>query len=250
MTQRSHVHIFGIPLTRSDPDEALIAVSEASEREGPTLVFYANAHTLNLTWRDADYAGILKGADLVLNDGIGVQIAARMRGALFPANLNGSDFNPRLLELAADRGWSVYLFGAAEGVAEEAARRLLAQIPGLSIAGTHHGYPSDDEEVVRLIRESGADLLMVAMGNPHQEQWLARHVERSGARVGVGVGAFFDFTAGVQRRAPAWVNRIGLEWAYRLFLEPRRMWRRYVVGNPTFLWRAWRTRRTDRAAAG
>ena len=239
------VRIFGVDIARQDHDEALTAIEALFAREDPSLIAYANAHTLNLAWQEPTYQGILRGAALVLNDGIGVQLAARMRRLAFPANLNGSDLNPRILRLAASRGWRVFLLGGAEGVAKEAADRLAEGIEGLTIVGTHHGYFTDDEDAVRSVRAAEPDLVMVAMGNPKQEMWLHRHLAMTGAKVGMGVGAFFDFTAGRQRRAPAWMNKWGLEWAHRLFLEPKRMWRRYVVGNPVFLWRAWRARGDD-----
>jgi exopolysaccharide biosynthesis WecB/TagA/CpsF family protein len=239
------VRILRVPVFRGDVDQAVAEIERLYER-GPALLAYVNAHTLNLAWRDDEYHRILNDAELVLNDGIGIQLAARMRRAAFPQNLNGSDLTPRILRLAATRGWRVFLLGAAPGVAERTADLLTSTISGLQIAGVHHGYLENDE-VVASIREAKTDLLMVAMGNPLQEKWLSRHLRGTGARLGVGVGAFFDFTTGTQRRAPAWLNRIGLEWVFRLVHDPRRMWRRYVVGNPLFLWRAWRTKRQELA---
>ena len=249
MNDASSVRIFGIEIARSSSDEALETIGELVDKGGPALVAYANANTMNVAWENPAYGEVLRNADVVLNDGVGVQMAARMRGLRFPENLNGSDLNPRILELAARRGWKVFLLGAADGVAEEAAARLSERFRGLAIVGTHHGYPTDDDDVVTTVRAAGADLLMVAMGNPAQESWLHRNLAATGAKVGIGVGAFFDFTAGTQKRAPAWMNKIGLEWLHRLARDPGRLWRRYVVGNPVFLWRAWRTRRTDTSGA-
>lgn len=243
------VRIFGIEIARRDREGTLAAIDALFARDEQSLIAYANAHTLNLAWREATYKELLRDAALILNDGIGVQLAARMRGRPFPANLNGSDLNPRILSLAAERGWRVFLLGGADGVAKEAADRLSETIEGLTIVGTHHGYLTDDHDAVRVVRAADPDLVMVAMGNPNQEIWLHRHLVATGAKVGIGVGAFFDFTAGTQRRAPAWMNRWGLEWLHRLIREPRRMWRRYIVGNPAFLWRAWRARRADTSPA-
>lgn len=249
MSDATSVRIFGIDVARSNSEEALATIGALVAKGGPALVAYANANTMNVAWEDPEYGEVLRGADIVLNDGVGVQMAARMRGQRFPANLNGSDLNPMILELAARRGWKVFLLGAADGVAEEAAARLSERFSGLTIVGTHHGYPTDDDEVVRMVRAAGADLLMVAMGNPAQESWLHSNLSATGAKVGIGVGAFFDFTAGAQKRAPAWMNKVGLEWLHRLARDPGRLWRRYVVGNPVFLWRAWKTRRTDTSGA-
>lgn len=229
-----------MPIARMDARAALVEVERLADDPAPALVAYVNAHTLNLARRDPSYLELLRSAALVLNDGAGVALAARMRGARFPANLNGSDFNPRILELAARRAWPVYFLGARPGVAERAAARMRALIPDLRVAGTRDGYfeRAHDDDVAAAVRASGAAVVMVAMGNPLQERWLADNLAATGARLGVGVGAFFDFAAGVVPRAPAWMNRLGIEWLFRLYQEPRRMWRRYLLGNAEFVARA------------
>lgn len=248
MKDHSFVRILGVPIVRMDTESALTAVEELGESSDPALIAYANAHTLNLAWADIDYRRLLLDAGLVLNDGIGIELAARMRGVGFPANLNGSDFNPEILRLAAAKGWRAFFLGARPGVAETAAARLVERIEGLEVVGCRDGYfdENENDRVVEEIRESGAAVLMVALGNPLQERWLADNLDATGARLGVGVGAFFDFTAGSAKRAPGWMNKVGIEWVWRLALEPRRMWRRYVVGNPLFLRRAWSLRNAER----
>ncbi len=243
-TTVERVEVLGVPVARLTAAAAREELVRLYERDRPALVAYANAHTLNLASRDSGYRAVLRSADVVLNDGAGLAIAGRIFGRPFPANLNGSDFNPVILEEAASRGWPVFFLGAAPGVADEAARRLTDEIEGLRVAGTRDGYFRDEDSdgVAREIASTGAGILMVAMGNPRQETWLNAHLEATGVRVGVGVGAFFDFSAGVVPRAPAWMNRLWLEWLYRLLQEPRRMWRRYVLGNPLFVARVLRTR--------
>ena len=245
------VEVLGVPVARLTRAAARAEVVRLYERDRPALVAYANAHTLNLASRDSGYKEVLLSSDIVLNDGAGLAIAGRLFGRPFPDNLNGSDFNPAILEEAAERRWPVYFLGARPGVADEAARRLAERIPGLEVAGTRDGYfeRSESDAVARAIAATGAGVLMVAMGNPLQELWLNRYLEATGVRLGVGVGAFLDFTAGVVPRAPAWMNRLGLEWAYRLLQEPRRMWRRYVLGNPLFLARVLRARFTRGSAS-
>lgn len=238
------IEILGVPIGCASAPAALAEIERLVDGEPPVFAVYVNAHTLNLAASDPEYRSTLKGASVILNDGIGVALAARLRGERFPENLNGSDFNPRILELAARRGWRVFLLGGAIGVADEAARRLQNRIPALEVVGARDGYfgRAEDAEVAAAICSSGADVLMVAMGNPLQERWLAANLAATGARLGVGVGAFFDFTAGTARRAPRWMNRWGVEWVWRLLQEPNRLWRRYVVGNPLFLWRVLRER--------
>lgn len=244
------LEILGVGVARMGAPAALAQIDRLYTRGVPTSIVHVNAHTLNLATEDPTYRAVLNSAGLVLNDGKGVMLAARFHGARFPRDLNGNFFGPRLLELAASHDWPVFFLGARPGVAEAAARRLTAEIPGLRIVGVRDGYfgREQDAEVAEAIRATGAGLIFVALGNPLQEFWLHRWLPATGARVGTGVGAFFDFQAGVIHRAPKWMNRLGIEWAYRLGVEPRRMWRRYVIGIPVFLtrvaWSAWRRRAT------
>jgi exopolysaccharide biosynthesis WecB/TagA/CpsF family protein len=204
------------------------------------MLAYVNAHTLNLAAQDHNLRGALNRSALVMNDGLGVSIAARMRGERFPENLNGSDFTLQLLEFAAAKRWGVFLLGGEPGVAERAAQRLTERIDGLRIVDTCHGFTGEsDEALARRVSDARAAMLIVALGSPRQEVWIDRNLARTGALVGVGVGAFLDFTAGKVTRAPRWMNALGIEWCFRLAQEPRRLWRRYVLGNPIFLLRAW-----------
>lgn len=208
----------------------------------PQRVAFLNAHCANMAARDPIYRAALASADVILPDGIGVELAARMRGEGFVENLNGTDFTPRLLREAARRGLRVFLLGGRVGVAQEAAANLTAHINGLEIVGTRDGYGGMDfnDEVIAHINDSGADIVVVALGVPYQDCWLAENAHRLNARLTIGVGALLDFLAGRVRRAPRWVRRMRAEWVWRLAMEPRRMAKRYLVGNVTFLLRALR----------
>jgi N-acetylglucosaminyldiphosphoundecaprenol N-acetyl-beta-D-mannosaminyltransferase len=221
---------------------ALGRIEQLHDLGPPGIVSYVNPHTINLAWRDPAFVATLACAHTRLADGFGIRIAARRHGVRVPAILNGSDFNVAVLRRAAARGWPVFLLGGQSRVAERAAERLSERIAGLRVVGTHHGYFTDGETdaIVDRVRATQASVLMVALGQPRQEQWLVRHLERTGARVGLGVGGFLDFSAGVVRRAPAWMNRVGLEWTFRLAQEPRRLAHRYLIGNPLFLGRVLR----------
>ena len=242
----SRLDILGVPFVPLDRAGALAEVERLVERDRPGFVVHANVHTVNLASADPAYREVLKSADLVLNDGKGVMLGARIKGRRFPTDLNGNVFTPLLLERAAARGWSVFFFGAKPGVAERAAAVVRRTIPGLSIAGTRTGYvsPGEEEAVAAEIKATMPDLLLVGLGNPRQEEWLDRYLAASGAKLGVGVGAFFDFQTGEVKRAPEWMRRLGLEWVHRLAAEPKRMWRRYLVGNPRFLARVVKERKT------
>jgi exopolysaccharide biosynthesis WecB/TagA/CpsF family protein len=238
-TQVETVEILGVPFARLDALEAVDAAESLYESADPAWIAVENAHALNIAASDPKHLAVLRRADMVLNDGKGTLLAARLLGSSFPEDLNGNFFTPLLLRRAAERGWSVFFLGAGPGVAEQAATRLTSNEPRLNIVGTRDGFiqPGEDEAVIKEISESGADLLLIGMGMPRQEQWLDNHVSATGVRLASTVGAFFDFQAGVVPRAPGWMNRLGLEWLYRLYKEPRRLWRRYLIGNPLFVWR-------------
>lgn len=237
------ISILGIPIVRATEAEALAEIRYLAENAAPSMVVFVNAHTLTLSSSDTAFHQILLDAAIVLNDGIGVTLAAKMlRGPTFPANLNGTDLTPLILKMAAENGWRVFLLGAAPGVAEKAAAKFVAQTPGLAIAGTHSGYfkAEDVGRVINLICEAKTDVLIVGMGNPVQEKWLAQHLEKTGVKLGVGVGAFLDFSAGVFPRAPLWMQKAKIEWLFRMSREPKRLWKRYLLGGPVFLARvAW-----------
>lgn len=224
--------------------EVLTALADRTDGR-PRHLCYVNAHSLNVAYRNAAYRGALSRADLVLNDGIGIELAARMRGRRFPENLNGSDFTLRLLSLAAERRWRVYLYGGQPGVAANARDRLRERVEGLEIVGVSDGYSASTEDVLRHIRSVSTDVVIVALGQPQQELWLDLHLLATGCHLGLGVGAFLDFASGRVVRAPRWMNRLGVEWLFRLAQEPGRLWQRYIVGNPLFLWRAWRLRAVE-----
>ena len=229
--------LFGLPLVDADRQTAISAMLD---RPGRSTAVFVNAHCVNSAARDAVYKRALAAADFVLPDGSGISLAARMTGRRLTENLNGTDLCRPLCREAARRGLSVYLLGARPGVAEAAARNMVQAVPGLRIAGTRDGYfrDEDSEAVIDAINASGADIVLVAMGVPLQDVWLYRHRRRIQARLAMGVGALLDFQAGEVSRAPAPLRRAGLEWTWRLAMEPRRMFGRYVVGNPLFMARA------------
>ena len=249
---RAVEHIAGIRLLNLGMDELVGAIMTAAERRVRTRVAFVNPDCVNIAARDPLYRAALAGTDWVCPDGIGMKIAGRMLARPIRQNLNGTDLFPRLCAALAGSGHRVYLLGARPGVAAAVARWARRNAPGIKIAGCRSGYFTPDEEaaVIDGIRRSRADILLVAMGAPRQELWLRRHLDRTGASVGIGVGGLFDFYSGRIPRAPLWLREIGGEWVYRLLQEPRRMWRRYLVGNGLFLWRIARERMAGLPAAG
>jgi N-acetylglucosaminyldiphosphoundecaprenol N-acetyl-beta-D-mannosaminyltransferase len=237
---------FGIPIVNTTMPEAVDWIGRRAIARERSLMAFVNPDCLNIAYRDAAYRRILLDADRVLPDGIGIHIGCRMLGVALQANVNGTDLFPLLCARAERDGLGLFLLGARPGIADAVATNMQAQFPGLRIAGVQDGYfdPAEEDAVIARINASGADILLVAFGVPRQETWLARHHERLSPAVRMGVGGLFDFYSGRIPRAPMWMREIGLEWSWRLIQEPGRMWRRYVIGNPLFLFRVWRQART------
>jgi N-acetylglucosaminyldiphosphoundecaprenol N-acetyl-beta-D-mannosaminyltransferase len=240
--------IFGIPIVNTTMDEALDwVVASASSPPGaaPAVLAFVNPDCLNIAYKNAEYRDLLLRSDRVLPDGIGIHLACRMLGTPLLANVNGTDMFPRLCGRVAGTGHSIFLLGARPGIAAAAGEAMRKLHPGLKVAGTRDGYypPSEEAAVIDEINRSGASILLVAMGAPRQETWIARHRDELTPPVRMGVGGLFDFYSGRIQRAPAWMREIGLEWVYRLLQEPGRMWRRYIIGNPVFLFRVWKESR-------
>jgi N-acetylglucosaminyldiphosphoundecaprenol N-acetyl-beta-D-mannosaminyltransferase len=237
------LRLFGIEVTDTSLEQAARWIVQRAEHRLETSVAFVNAHCVNVACRMPEYRTALERMDRVLADGIGVRIAAKVAGVELQDNVNGTDLFPVLCREAARTGTGLFLLGAREGIAAEAAARMQAQIPGLTISGTHHGYLGDaeaEDRVIAAINASGAVILLVAMGVPSQEMWMARNRHRLTLPVVLGVGGLFDYYSGRIPRAPAGLRSVGLEWAWRLAMEPRRLARRYLLGNAEFLARlAW-----------
>ncbi|HEX8184655.1 MAG TPA: WecB/TagA/CpsF family glycosyltransferase [Blastocatellia bacterium] len=196
-----------------------------------------NAAKVVAASRDDKLRRALAGADLVTADGMSVVWAAFALGQPLKQRVTGIDLFEQLVEHAARAGLSVYFLGARDEAVRGVVERFSSRHPGLLIAGYRDGYfhPSQSAEVAEKIKQSRADLLFVAMGSPAQEYWIATNLARTGARFALGVGGSFDHLSGLARRAPRWMQRVGLEWLYRLSREPRRLWRRYLIGNAAFV---------------
>lgn len=197
---------------------------------GPHQIATVNPEFVMAAQHDAQFRQTLNSADLCVADGVGLLWAARILGRTLPERVTGSDLVPRVAREAAERGWRVYLLGAAPGVANAAAVTLTGQNPGLRIAGSFSGSPSaaDAPAIVAWVRHARPDVLFVAYGAPSQDLWIAEHGAALGVPVMMGVGGAFDHIVGVQRRAPVWIQRVQLEWLYRLVTQPWR-WRRQLA---------------------
>ncbi|MFN2109057.1 MAG: WecB/TagA/CpsF family glycosyltransferase [Anaerolineae bacterium] len=228
--------LMGAPIHDVTMAETLALIAQWIDAGGVHQIATVNPEFLMKARRDQNFRATLQRAALCIPDGIGVLWAARLRGKKLRERVAGSDLVPRLTAEAAQHGWRIFYLGAAPGVAEKAADILAARYPGLNVAGCYAGSPAPEEEedIVARVRAARADILLVAYGAPKQDLWLDRNLARTGATVGIGVGGAFDFIAGVSRRAPRWIQRLGLEWFYRLAREPWR-WRRQLA-LPHFAW--------------
>ncbi|MBN1868355.1 WecB/TagA/CpsF family glycosyltransferase [Candidatus Sumerlaeota bacterium] len=224
-----------------------LTVETAVSKSGPIRITYLNAHCSNLAEDNARYQGILNRCDLVYADGQAVVWAARYLGAAVPERVNAGDFILDFCRACAGKGASLYLIGSAEGVAERAAEDWRHRVPGLEISGTHAGYFGGEDEAViaEKIRSARPSILLVGMGSPRQEEWTMAWAERLQVPVVWCVGALFEYYSGKRARAPVWMRRAGLEWLFRLVLEPRRLWKRYLWGNLRFVRRVLRAKRTS-----
>ncbi|HIC88007.1 MAG TPA: glycosyltransferase [Anaerolineae bacterium] len=228
--------ILGVRVHAVTWEEALAQIERFVAGGGAHQVVTVNPEFVMAARRNLEFREVLNSADLALPDGVGLLWASRLlswRRSELPRlqeRVTGSDSVPRLSALAARHGWRVYFLGAAPGVAEQTAAILAQRYPGLVVAGSYAGSPAPAEEdhIVQRIRATQPHLLFVAYGAPAQDLWIARNLARLQVPVCMGVGGAFDFVTGVTRRAPLWVQRLGLEWLHRLIHQPWR-WRRQIA---------------------
>jgi len=230
MSDLKTVEILGIRVHDVTWEEAFARVEGFIASAQPHQVVTVNPEFVMAARSNVDFRAVLNHADLALPDGVGLLWASRLLGRPLRERVTGSDFVPRFAVLAARRGYRLFLLGARPGVAAEAARALVSRNPGLQVVGTHAGSPGveEEDEIVGLVRAAGPDVLFVAYGAPAQDLWIARNLQRLGVPVCMGVGGSLDFIAGVVPRAPVRVQRLGLEWFYRLIRQPWR-WRRQLA---------------------
>jgi len=228
------VDVLSVPVSRLTAEDVLGRIEEFIAASSPHMIVTSDTSAIVHAQDDPEFMEIMRQADLVTPDGAGIVWAAKLLNLPIAERVAGCDLVESICALAARRGYSVYLLGGREGVAEQAAAALCRRCEGLKVAGTHHGYFSADEEpeIVNRIRQARPDVLFVAFGIPRQEKWIRRHLEQLQVPVCIGVGGSFDVFAGRTRRAPKWMQDCGLEWLYRTVREPRRLPR--LVALPRF----------------
>jgi N-acetylglucosaminyldiphosphoundecaprenol N-acetyl-beta-D-mannosaminyltransferase len=237
----ARVNVLGVGVSAITIEQALAAIDGWIAGRAPRYVCVTGMHGVMESQRDDALRRIHNAAGLVTPDGMPLVWMCRLAGQRHVERVYGPDLMLACLERSVERGYRHFLYGGAPGVPERLAERMRGRFPGARIVGCLSPpfrplTPEEDDEIVRRIDEAEPDIVWVGLSTPRQERWMHEHVGRLRAPVLVGVGAAFDFHAGVKRQAPRWVQRRGLEWAFRLATEPRRLWRRYLTNIPAFGW--------------
>jgi N-acetylglucosaminyldiphosphoundecaprenol N-acetyl-beta-D-mannosaminyltransferase len=237
--------LLGLPLARVTVAQFIEwTIARAAERRAPARIGYLNAAQVNLAFDSPDFAATLRRFDLLYADGQAVVWASRLRGPGAPERVNAGDFTREFFQACARAGLSVALVGGYPGDADRFAERYERETEGFKFRLKEHGFfkPEEAESVHERIEAADPDIALIAMGAPRQERIALEWSERGRPRVWWCVGALFEYDSGRRRRAPKWIRRVGLEWLFRLAMEPGRLWRRYLIGNPKFVWRVVRGR--------
>jgi len=235
------VNILGVHVGTMTADELLLFIIQSVESGNKNIVAYLNIHAINLAQKHRWFKQFLNSDCITYCDGFGIMLGASILGLDIPERYSIPDWFPRLASDCSQKKISMYFLGARPGVADKAAQRLCLEYPGLRILGTHHGYfdtterSEENDRIIQLINRLTPDILVIGLGMPAQERWLMKNWSALEYHVALPVGAGLDYLAGDTPRAPHWMTDHGLEWLGRLLVEPRRLWRRYLVGIPTFL---------------
>lgn len=242
--------IDGLPVHPLRRAELIALLGDAVARREPLTVFYANIHAANLAQRDQAFRAAYAAADLVFCDGQGLRLGAALLGQPLPERFTPPDWVDELVAMCNAQGAGLFLLGGSPGVADQAAARLRARNPGLRVAAQHGFFlasPDAEAAVLASVRAFRPALVLVGMGMPIQERWVAAQRAQLGDTVVITVGALFDYLAEAVPRGPRWLTDHGFEWLCRLIYEPQRLWRRYLLGNPAFFLRVLRRRLGARA---
>ncbi|QSB04223.1 WecB/TagA/CpsF family glycosyltransferase [Natronoglycomyces albus] len=237
----TRVDVLGVEVSTVNQDMALEEISRWVDHDERHYVCVTGVHGVMECQRDESLRAIHNDSGLTTPDGMPMVWAGHKAGADWMDRVYGPDLMLNVLQRAADKGWTSFLYGGKDGVPELLAQKLTARIPNLKIVGTYSPpfrplTPEEDAQIVQRINDSGADFVWVGLSTPKQEKWMAAHRDKLNAAALFGVGAAFDFHAGLVPQAPEWMQKRGLEWFFRLTKEPKRLWRRYFRNNPAYLW--------------
>lgn len=235
--QKKRFPIFNTYVDALTMEETVEAVEEIIRRRKPTQHVVINASKINLMQKDKELTKIVNECPIINADGASIIWAARLLNIPVKERVTGIDLFVRLIEVAAQKGYKVFLFGAKEEVIKKVEKIFQTKYPGLKIVGSRNGYFTKTEElkIAKQIKETKPDMLFVAFSSPQKEYWIKKYLEVMEVPFAMGVGGSFDVVAGVTNRAPEWMQKHGMEWFYRFIQEPGRMWKRYIIGNLKFV---------------
>lgn len=230
------VNILGVNVNCDDKRTILNKVVKWAEEEIPRTITYVNAHCINLSYENLEYRDVINQADLVYSDGISVVWASQFLWGCRLDKITGREWIFDLCELLIANNLRLYILAGAPNIAQRASENLKDRWPALIIIGTSDGYfkQKSNDQILEEINSSKPDILLVGMGSPQQEFWISKHRDQINVPICWAVGALFDNVAGVEPSVPAWMNKLALEWLWRLFIDPKGKWKRYVLGNPLF----------------
>ncbi len=229
----------GVEFDRETMEETIIHIDELVRCHKPSMVVTANDYHVLSIAKDPEDAAVVAHADVVLADGQPIVWASRVLHQPLPERVAGSDLFPKLCEHAAKSGYRVFLLGGDTGTAEAAISVLKHNFPALLVSSycPPFGFERSSEECAQALEavcDAHPEIVFVGLGSPKQERWIAANMHEYGPSVSIGIGISFSFVGGQVKRAPLWMQRIGLEWCHRLCCEPRRLWRRYLIRGPRF----------------
>ena len=225
--------------------EVTIEAVEAIIKEGkPTQHVVINASKVNLMEKDEKLRKIVNDCPIINADGASIVWAAKVLGVPLTERVTGIDLFLKLVEIANEKQYKIYLFGAKEEVVCKVKSIFEEKYPNLQIVGYRNGYftEADEDDIVKDMQKSGADMLFVAFSSPKKEYWVHKYIKQLNIPFVMGVGGSFDVVVGVTKRAPLWMQKCGLEWFYRFIQEPGRMWKRYIIGNAKFVLLTYKTK--------
>jgi len=236
------IKVLGVKVDNISLNQLLRFFTYSVENNKKVIISYVNIHAVNIAYTTRWFRHFLNESSVTFCDGFGVRLAARLSGQKLLFRYTPPDFIEHIAELAHQSRWKIFFLGAKPGVAQRAADTLMKKFPGLQIA-TWHGYFDkikggyDNNQVISMINKFHPQILILGFGMPLQERWISDNIDDLQINMAFPAGALFDYMAGEVRRAPRWMTEHGLEWLGRLIIEPRRLWKRYMIGNPLFFWR-------------
>lgn len=236
------IDILGLKISNVRKDEILKAIEAFIEKNKPHAIFTPNVDIIVKAKRDIDFASVLRKADMLIPDGMGIVYGSYILGSPIREMVGGRRLVPDLCKLAAEKGWKLYLFGAQNGIANLARKNLEARYPGLVIkeacspSSNFQIEGQENEEIIADINLKAPEILLVGLGSPKGPKWIIKNKSKLKVSLAMDVGGTFDILAGVRSEPPAWVPRLGLEWLFRLLEQPGYVWKRYLIDDPIFFW--------------